>query len=102
MSLGDIDPVFDKFFDNVINAKDHDSLKSWLKGQPPDEIKYFLYTFSGWSGFGGKESLLRIHLENLESKHSNREKWLDRIIGFASGILATLITAYLLKGLGVQ
>lgn len=102
MSLSDRDPVFDKFFDNVINAKDHDTLKTWLKKQSADEIKYFLYTFQGWNHENGKQSLLRIQLENMESQYNARDKWLDRIVGFVSGIGATLVTTYLVIKLGLH
>lgn len=100
MSLADNDPVFHKFFDNVINAKDHESLKAWLKTQPLDEIKYFLYTYKGWHNDGGKESLLRLEIESRENGNTARQRWFDRAIGGVGGLILALLVAYLTKRLG--
>lgn len=100
MSLGDKDPVFSTFFENVINARDHETLKTWLTKQSLDDVKYFLYTFKGWHNEGGKQSLLRLEIENRESKNSSRQRWADRAIGGLGGLALALLVAFLTKYLG--
>lgn len=90
MSLADKNPLIDLFFDPVINCESHEALRIWLKKQKTEDIRTFLDTFN-FSNSRSQESILTQELETREASRNRKEKWLDRIIGFITGIASTLL-----------
>ncbi|HOO81054.1 MAG TPA: hypothetical protein PK513_00940 [Alphaproteobacteria bacterium] len=87
MSLSDKNPSIDRFFDPVINCTSHNELRTWLKKQNEEDIRTFLDTYN-FDTNQAEKSILRQELERRSSIKNQKDKWIDRIIGFVFGILS--------------
>ena len=87
-----------KFFHPIINGKNAEEIKAFLKEQDRDEIEQYLHFFN-FQNNRDKEAMLRQELRRREQKDVRRAKWMDRLYGFITGILTAAASAGLLAWL---
>ncbi len=89
-------PIISKFFDPVINAPDLPTLRAWLREQPADEIEVFLKFFK-FTHLEDRRTILEQELERRAQQVAQRNVWVERVISFILGVVATVVSQSLVS-----
>ena len=71
-----LDELIDKYFDPIINADSYDDIRSFVRGQDPDEVDQFLQ-FYGWRHYEDRRIIVQQELDRLRTARTSFAETID-------------------------